>query len=274
MLRNRLLLLAGTAIGLGYALDAKAAPPLPSSWTGFYVGGNAGYSSGSVDTTIAVSPFFYAPFSYNFPGVSGSLPLKPSGAVGGAQAGYNWDFAQRWLIGFEVDLQASGQRDSASNRFAGVNTACTFFTGAFCNFVNTTDVTARLSWFSTSRGRIGFFATSNLLFYGTAGVAVGTVDVSGTNRLTLSSSTGASAAFTTAFNYSATKVGYVAGAGVEGGFGIGGWTWRVEYIHIDLGSIGNAQFGTIPAVTLTTGNFTDDIVRVGFNYRLSARPGP
>lgn len=271
MLRNKLLLLAGTALGLGIAVDAEAAPAF--SWTGFYVGGNVGYSFGRVDTTVDVSPFFYAPLNFNFPGTSSYLPLKPNGGIGGVQAGYNWEFASRWLVGLEADLQWSGQRDSAARSVAGI-AACTFISVGSCSFLNTSDITARLSWFSTVRGRAGVFAAPNILFYGTAGVAIGEINVSGTNRLTLSVTPGGTATFVTPFAYSSTQVGYAVGAGVEGRFGTSGWTWKVEYLHIDFGSIGTGRFGTAPVVTVTTGNFTDDIVRFGFNYQFAGRPSP
>lgn len=270
MLRKKLILLAGTALALGSTVDAMAAPVAPNSWAGVYVGGNIGYSFGSVDTTVSVAPFFYNPFSYDFPGATNSIPLKPNGVIGGFQAGYNWDFASRWLIGLEADWQWSGQRDSARRSITGVDTICTF---SPCNFLNTTDITAKLSWFSTVRGRVGVFAAPNILFYGTAGVAIGEISVAGTNSLTLHEAPGGnSVTFLTPFSFSAIRVGYAVGAGVEGRIGTSGWTWKFEYLHLDFGSIGTARFGTVPAVTVTTGNFTDEIVRIGFNYQLSGKP--
>ena len=73
---------------------------------------------------------------------------------------------------------------------------------------------------------------------------------------------------TTPINYSVSKVGWAAGAGIEGRLGLSQWTWKVEYLHIDLGTIGPYSFGAVPSVTIDT-RITDEIARIGFNYPLS-----
>jgi outer membrane immunogenic protein len=95
------------------------------SWAGPYLGGNIGWDWGSVDNN----------------------PTKPSGFVGGAQAGYNWQNGP-WVFGVEGDLQGTGASD-------------TFAPWKFSN-----------PWFGTVRGRAGY-ALNNVLFYGTAGLAFG-----------------------------------------------------------------------------------------------------
>ena len=70
-------------------------------------------------------------------------------------------------------------------------------------------------------------------------------------------------------------VGWVVGAGIEGAFG-GGWSVRLEYLYLDLGDI-SGQFTTAvlgPSGTafLSQGfssRVTDNIVRVGVNYKFS-----
>lgn len=82
-------------------LITRPVPAIPFSWTGIYVGGNAG---GSVGTWHAVSntPIFEI----------NSLTSSPRlvGAVGGGQAGLNWQFAPSWVIGVEADIQATSER--------------------------------------------------------------------------------------------------------------------------------------------------------------------
>jgi outer membrane immunogenic protein len=103
-----------------YALNAY-------SWAGPYLGGNIGWDWGSVDNN----------------------PTKPSGFVGGAQAGYNFQQnGSPWVFGIEGDLQGTGASD-------------TFAPWKFSN-----------PWFGTVRGRAGY-ALNNILFYGTAGLAFG-----------------------------------------------------------------------------------------------------
>ncbi|MGB9114441.1 outer membrane protein [Bradyrhizobium sp.] len=95
------------------------------SWAGPYLGGNIGWDWGSVDNN----------------------PTKPSGFVGGVQAGYNWQTGP-WVFGIEGDIEATGASD-------------TFAPWKFSN-----------PWFGTVRGRAGY-ALNNILFYGTAGLAFG-----------------------------------------------------------------------------------------------------
>ena len=96
------------------------------SWAGPYLGGNLGYQWGTVSNN----------------------PTRPTGLVGGAQAGYNWQPTGNWVFGVEGDLEATGADD-------------TFAPWKFSN-----------PWFGTVRGRAGY-AFNNILFYGTAGLAFG-----------------------------------------------------------------------------------------------------
>jgi outer membrane immunogenic protein len=97
------------------------------SWAGFYLGGNFGYAWGSVDNAWA----------------------KPSGFIGGVQAGYNWQqLNSPWVFGVEADIQGASADD-------------TFANWKFSN-----------RWFGTVRGR-GGYAFNNVLFYGTLGLAFG-----------------------------------------------------------------------------------------------------
>ena len=95
------------------------------SWAGPYLGGTLGYQWGTVDRN----------------------PTRPSGAVGGVTAGYNWQTGS-WVFSIEGDLQATGADD-------------TFAPWKFSN-----------PWFGTVRGRAGY-AFSNVLVYGIAGLAFG-----------------------------------------------------------------------------------------------------
>ncbi len=101
------------------------APLNAYSWAGPYLGANLGYAWGDVDNS----------------------PTKPSGVLGGVQAGYNWQSGQ-FVFGVEGDIQATGAEDTVSP-------------SKFSN-----------PWFGTMRGRAGF-ALNNLLLYGTGGLAFG-----------------------------------------------------------------------------------------------------
>ncbi|TGN84178.1 porin family protein [Bradyrhizobium yuanmingense] len=136
---KRLVVGAAALVAAGWTASAEAADlqygqrapytvnqPLNAySWAGPYLGGNIGYEWGSVDNN----------------------PTKPSGFVGGVQAGYNFQNGP-WVFGVEGDIQAAGADD-------------TFAPWKFSN-----------PWFGTLRGRAGY-AFNNVLFYGTAGLAFG-----------------------------------------------------------------------------------------------------
>src|SRR5438309_2890558 len=59
------------------------------SWAGPYLGGNIGYTWGSIDNN----------------------PVRPSGVAGGVQGGYNWQNGPV-VFGLEADIQASGANDT------------------------------------------------------------------------------------------------------------------------------------------------------------------
>jgi outer membrane immunogenic protein len=236
------LLLAGVAFtalfaGSAFAADMrpayKAAPPPPPvyTWTGLYWGVNVGYSWGHDERTATLA------------GVGTiSASQKVDGVVGGFQSGYNYQFGQ-WVWGFETDIQASGQQGGSTFRTAALTTV-------------TTD--HKLPWFGTSRSRLGVLWSPNVLLYGTAGVAYGQVKDSATITSPLGSVTG---------SFKDVKAGWTAGGGIEGAIG-GGWTAKLEYLYIDLGK--TEQTLATPAlgqVITETRRFTDNIVRVGFNYR-------
>jgi len=234
-----LVLAAGLTNANAADLPVKApivAPLLPFTWTGFYVGANVGYSFGRDPTTEMDATT----------GVQiASFDLSPNGVVGGGQAGFNYQFAPNWLVGFEGDIQGTNQR--ASNCFgAGCSRPGTAF--YFTEEQN-------LSWFATARGRIGY-VTGDWLLYLTGGGAWGRVhndfrvftptDVAGSANFNLS--------------------GYVIGAGFETRFA-GNWSVKVEYLYMDLGSYTDSVFDPITLHTFAlTSDVRDNIIRAGVNY--------
>src|SRR5215475_1632512 len=99
---NRTLLAAAWVIGLASAASAadlpvytKAPPPI-WNWTGFYAGGNIGYSWGNGDSTVS---FFDATPTLL---ATSSQSIGMNGVIGGGQLGYNWQTG-RWVLGVETD---------------------------------------------------------------------------------------------------------------------------------------------------------------------------
>ena len=181
------------------------------------------------------------------PGVFGtaSASRDVNGVIGGFQSGYNYQFGQ-WVWGFETDFQASGQKGSEVLQLTNAAPAA---------FLNTDH---KLKWFGTSRTRLGVLWTPNTLLYGTFGVAYGQVQEDAIISRGVQSAS---------LTFKDWKAGWTAGAGIETTLG-NGWTAKLEYLYLDLGrtesTIATPGLGTLAA---TSRRFTDDIVRVGFNYK-------
>jgi outer membrane immunogenic protein len=251
-------LLATGAMAADMAPRYTKAPPVVAAvynWTGFYVGGNVGYSWGrsrddSTLTNGAGTVLFTSSDRANMDGV-----------IGGAQIGYNWQ-VQNWVWGLEADIQGSDQK--GSRFFTCPTGVCTPPFGVIAVFPGPAvpvTLDQKLSWFGTVRGRVGILATPTVLFYATGGLAYGEVKTTET--------IGAAAAV---FSNSDTRVGYTVGAGVEGVIS-GNWTAKLEYLWVDLGRTSGTFVTAIPALGggVLSSNYssriTDNIVRVGVNYK-------
>jgi outer membrane immunogenic protein len=254
------------------------------NWTGFYVGGNVGYGWGTAENNLSLSHPLVAP------GLSGTLAATDSnkikGVIGGLQAGYNWQFARNWLAGVEADIQASGQKGSniygATIVLAGVSLG---------NNAATVTDSNKLDWFGTVRGRLGV-TSDRWLVYATGGLAYGSVNVNG-NVQPANYPFNATANAPIVWDQSTTKVGWTIGAGVENALS-GNWSWKIEYLYMNLGSVtanysggvgtnpggpGNcyaspASPGCSPVLPVSpsgavVSKLTDNIVRVGINYKFN-----
>jgi outer membrane immunogenic protein len=241
-------------------------PPLPIyDWTGFYVGVNAGYSWGQSKTNLTLT------------GVPFSGTEHMNGWVAGGQAGYNWQVNANWLIGIEADIDATGQKDTLN---AATAPACTTApvpgvpaTTTTCT-TNTASFGQKLLWFATARARLGFLPMDHLLLYVTGGAAFGEVETDASvgttttiattfNGVTTAGPTTVATAVTSANNQ---RFGWTVGGGAEWVLS-GPWTGKVEYLHVDLGNFGNTfSAGGVPFLVANS-HFTDNIVRVGLNYR-------
>ena len=246
---------------LGVALGAVAAttPAMATDfrWTGSYFGGNIGYSWGNArgDVTAPGMTAFGLPAAFPF-------SAKPDGVIGGGQVGYNWQTNNSWVFGLEADLQGSAER--AHSRRSDPFNFDPGGEGATVGALNQ-DIDARILWFGTVRGRIGALLQPSLLLYATAGLAYGETKVTGSGT-----ATGGLTGIGYAFSSSKVNVGWTAGAGLEGMLpNCKGWTWKLEYLHVDLGSQSGTGTDAVFATTYSwNAKFTDDIVRVGVNYHL------
>ncbi|WP_094193695.1 outer membrane protein [Bradyrhizobium viridifuturi] len=270
-------LLTQGALAADLSIKTPTIAPVAYNWTGLYIGGNVGYGwgherdDGTLSGLSLFEVFFPGGVPVEPPSVRGIAPQpivgssNPSGMIGGGQVGYNWQW-QNWLLGLEADIQGSDQRaDGALCSATGCATGPLLINANY-----------RLDWFGTFRGRAGILAAPQLLLYATGGLAYGHFDA---NAPSLPSSWGA------------THTGWTVGAGGEVALD-SHWSIKAEYLYMDLGRFAGAPVSATTTVTnslpppnsgfttVTTNfvnasfgtRFTDNIVRVGVNYRFSGPP--
>jgi outer membrane immunogenic protein len=245
------------------------------NWSGAYIGGNIGYGWGKANTNFDADPVTVDTNlgPVNIPGFAGSQSVKPKGVIGGAQIGYNWQLSPNWVAGLEADIQGADQR------------ASTGFTTAF-NFINptapalavvgtaVTGYDAKIAWFGTVRGRIGY-AWDRIMLYATGGLAYGEVELNGT-RTVSGTVAGLPFSIAHALGHSEVNLGWTVGAGLEGALG-NNWTWKAEYLYLDLASLDDPDLAVIKinsvsgGQTFTHTKFTDNILRIGLNYRFGGQ---
>jgi outer membrane immunogenic protein len=270
-------IVALTAVGAAEAQAAdlptrKEAPapvfvPPPFTWTGFYVGLNAGaiIRSGSNSTSL-FDP--NAGIDGNF--IANSFPTGfgggQTGFIGGGQAGYNWQTGA-FVLGVETDFQGttiSNSFNQTGTPFSGPGAVAAGLVGDSL----TVNAKANLDWLGTTRGRVGFVVTpdNRLMIYATGGVAYG----GGSSNFTVLDATTGSI-FTG--NPSSTRVGWVAGAGVEYAL-TNNWTIRGEYLYAGLGSTSFSTVGNTAANMFFPGvvasgkvSFNASIARAAINYK-------
>ena len=267
--------LALAALGMpAGAADLPARMPVKApilvpvwNWTGFYVGGNVGYSWGKSDTHVD----YFNPVT--------GLPIAPpagsttdskfnlNGAIGGGQFGYNWQ-SSNWVWGLETDIQWSGQKGSTNFLCSVVNPnvpgACLGSTFVPAGVTGSTlSLNQKLEWFGTLRGRLGATVTPDILVYATGGLAYGEIKSDGT----LTGPNAGGVLVGTPFSQSSTKAGWTVGAGLEGHI-TGNWTGKIEYLYMDLGRVSGTVANTPASIGANySSKITDNILRVGINYK-------
>lgn len=238
-----------TASGAAMAADAPVYDKAPVaepmvdtapvwSWTGFYAGVNAGYGWGDLETDEDNAVFDNGT----------DFNLDADGGLVGGQIGYNWQM-DNFVWGVETDLQYADLSTENDYQFFDLDNDGTD---------DEIGVDAELNWFGTTRLRAGV-AMDRFMIYATGGLAYGDADVgyavngdvvdAGDNE---------------------TRVGYAAGAGVEGAI-TNNVTAKLEYLYTDLGSedVNYAYTGTGGATSNISSetDFTAHTVRVGLNYK-------
>jgi len=258
------LLLCSTAAFAADLPAYEAAPvvAVPSfTWTGFYVGANAGYIWGDHDiktsgkdaaTRLNVQNRLRPP----------RVGIDGDGWTVGGQIGYNVQLDNSPVVfGVEADFNYTDIDEKA--RYA-----ITPVPGAAPGTIRSS-FKQELEYLGTVRGRLGY-AFDRVLVYGTGGLAYGKVKTSGTF---LNGSGAPANAGLVGFSGSKSEweVGYAVGGGVE--FAVtDNVTIKGEYLYYDLGNSKLSVNRTAVAPAGQAGynsKFENDghLVRAGLNYK-------
>jgi outer membrane immunogenic protein len=239
ILLSSVALLSLSAGAFAADLPSRRAAPAPFvaaapafTWTGFYVGGNAGYAwtNNNHDDNIV-----FAPGTFGAGTGAGTITFNgdrnADGFAGGGQVGFNYQFTPGtgFVVGVEADIQGI---DLSRNNDSGRTFT---FTGPVpVGFQPVRNDVTSLDWFGTVRGRLGY-AFDRTLVYATGGFAYGDGNNNSDcrNRFPLSSFCGN--------GNSDTRWGYAVGGGVEfalpmmaGLFGSSAVTFGVEGLYVNL----------------------------------------
>jgi len=248
-------MLAGAVVFMPVAAFAADLAPRPVepvapviepvfTWTGFYMGLNAGYGRGTLDTdlraipTAAPAPLTRA-IGFAVGGGFGKVKDTAGGFIGGGQLGYNYQFDQNWVVGAEADLQYSGI-DSTAHAIGDDGNPITLKT--------------KVDWYGTARLR-GGYAFDRFLVYATGGLAYGEVK----SKLSVPGES---------MSGSDTRFGWTVGGGVEYAL-TQNWTLRAEYLYVDLGKGKTIDKPTSDDISRITAkpDVAMHTVRAGVNYK-------
>jgi outer membrane immunogenic protein len=277
-------------LGLVAPVVVAPPPPPPPSWSGLYVGLNAGWAWGGTTEarTYGYSVYDWAsgalgmPFGFSSPYVSGAASLQQDGFIGGGQIGYNYVAPAGFLLGVETDFDGSTLRGSgASNGFASQVDAH----GLLHLQAGRADVRAGLGWLGSVRGRFGYFFNPALLFYGTGGLAYGgtfgSITTLGVHWHPQDPVGHPDNPVLPAWGrFDTARVGWIAGGGFEWSFAPQ-WSVKTEALYYDLGSRSVSTFpsalvnpaapSSIAVLNVATTRFRYDgvIARLGVNYHFA-----
>ena len=253
-------LLSGTALAAD--LPVYEPPPMEEvvqtvaySWTGFYVGVNAGYqwsnddinNTGTDTGAGGLGTLVAAPNA-----IPTSVGLDTDGFIGGGQIGYNMQMGM-FVAGLEADIQWLDFDDSQ-----------TFANGNPAFFPFTTQFEKSIEWLGTVRGRVGLAVFERGLIFGTGGLAYGETRIESSfvcpacaPPANLSSSN------------SGVDVGWVAGGGVEYAL-TDHLSFKAEGLYYDLGDRSTTityNYGANTSTLTSSTDFTGVIARGGVNWK-------
>jgi outer membrane immunogenic protein len=210
----------------------KAPVAMPSSWTGFYLGAQAGGAFGN-SNQINAGPLGFGPTTHGY---------KIAGALAGGTAGYNLQSGP-WVYGLEGDFSWADLQGQANN---------------VPPFVPTTVVATQEHWLGTGRGRLGWTTPTNAMIYVTGGFAVASVEAT------------ISAVGFPVLSQTNTRWGGTVGGGAEVMLARG-WSAKAEYLYVTLQSSSYFPSPPPTFNTRSDVPVDEHMFRFGLNYHFANR---
>lgn len=245
---SRVLLASAAIAGCMAFATAAAAAPAPShdTWTGFYAGLRAGLAAGQSDWSNIVVP---SDTEQNLP--DRFADPRPTGAVIGIQAGYNYQISQV-VLGLEGDVNYTTAAAASRCR------------GSYGDY--SADCRTKVNLTLDLAGRIGIVPMKNVLVYFKGGVAYADSDFSALNE------TGPYEATTGYGNTGRSDWGYVLGGGVDIALSEH-WSVGAEYDYQEFGlknipftPVGTANDYNQPFTADTTLSVNSVVVKVNYKF--------
>lgn len=244
------------------------------TWSGFYVGLNAGAgfrsgNDGRADRVFdngggaPVGAGLIAAINADL-ALAGRRGSDDTGFTGGAQIGYNWQFGSL-VFGVEADINYLDRGDGDRGyRILGI--------GGTGLDLTVNGNRGGSDYFGTLRGRIGY-AFDRTMIYATGGFAYSDGGNGRGGAVVTDPGAGGAVVATYTSRGSSRDWGYAVGAGIEHAF-TNNWSAKLEYLYVDVDRGGSRQYtstGPAPFRNITGVRRGDDdgmhIVRVGLNYR-------
>ncbi len=238
-------------------VKAKAKPMAvarPVDWTGFYVGvhGGAGYGRDRIGVVGAVDP---------------AISVHTAGLLGGGQIGYNYQFANKWVLGAEGDASAANIHGGQT---CGVTTGLSAagFPGGFSPFFMSCN--SKLNWLASATGRLGYAWERSLLYLKggvgftnenlTVNCVVGPAAAQGVRQCN-----NQAGALLGTIGTSRSLAGLTVGFGGEFAFD-DHWSAKAEYDYFNFGS--RTSLASDGTTTLTSRSDVQ-VTKIGLNYRFA-----
>jgi outer membrane immunogenic protein len=261
------------ALGLGtpaaFAAELRApayTPPPPAppayTWSGCYIGGGGGYSTGRA-TQYTAPGAVVTPVAPGFrpgavpAGVNITDQFNLSGFIGTGELGCNWQWGA-WVFGIEGDGSATNKEGQAFETFL-----VPFLGAGRGAWVAETQE----RWLVTARARLGltnfWWFGPQTMVYVTGGGAWAKIDTS--------EFLPGQFATTSGHLESNTRSGWTVGGGLEYAVGYG-WSVKSEFLYVkfdDYTTFTTAPFAVSPAGNISprTVKLEDYIWRAGLNYK-------